>query len=130
MSPIPKIILGGIFGIVLFDGLASLASRSFGFPYVYATAGSWLIYAMVGFAIGRVAPISYAAAGVAFVALAESTIGWWLSWIIGPGRTKSGTINSTQVITAIVGVVVIGALIGGVAGALGRSGSKIETPAP
>jgi hypothetical protein len=130
MSPIPRIILAGTLGIVLFDGLASLASRSFGFPYVYATAGSWLIYAMVGFAIGRIAPVSYAAAGVAVVALAESTIGWWLSWIVGPGRTKSGTINSAQVITAIVTVVVIGALIGSAAGALGRSRPTIETPAP
>jgi hypothetical protein len=129
MSPIPRIVLAGVIGIVVFDALASVASRSFGFPYVYATVGSWLIYAMVGFAIGRIAPVSYAAGGVAVVALAESTIGWWLSWIIGPGRTKSGTINSTQVLTAIITVIIIGALIGAAAGAVGRSRPKMETPA-
>ena len=129
MSPIPKTVWAGVIGIVVFDALA-LASRSFGFPYVYATVGSWLIYAMVGFAIGRIAPVSHAAGGVVIVALAESTIGWWISWIIGPGRTKSETINSTQILTAIITLMLIGAVIGAAAGALGRSRQEIGTPAP
>jgi hypothetical protein len=130
MSSVVKIVAYGVVAIVAFDTIASLASRSFGFPYVYATAGSWIIYAAVGFAIGRLAPISYAAIGVATVGFAEATVGWWFSWIIGPGRTKSGTLSTTQFVTALLSVIVMGAIIGAISGAVGHSRPSHESPAP
>ena len=119
VTPLARIVSVGIGSIIAFDVLASLASRSFGFSYGLAAPGSWIIYAAVGFAVGRVAPVPYAAAAVALVALAEATIGWWLSWIIGPGRPSAGNPNTAQILIAIVTVVITGGIIGAIAGAFG-----------
>jgi hypothetical protein len=127
MSRVQKIVLAGTAGIVGFDVLASLASRTFDFPYVNATLGSLLIYGVVGFAIGRVAPMRYAMAGVVAVGIVEATIGWWLSWIIGPGRPVSGTIYPAQAFRVVISTMVVAAIIGAVAGLLGRSHPRGRT---
>jgi hypothetical protein len=126
-SAVTRMILVGVVAILAFDVLASLASRTLGFSYVYATPGSWFIYAVVGYAIGRIAPVSYATVGVVIVGIAEATIGWWLSWLLGPGRTQSGTITSTQVITAVVSIIVIAAIIGAASGSLGRARPRLSS---
>lgn len=50
--------------------------------------------------------------GVAFI---DATIGWWISWMVGPGRLPN-TISEKElpqkVVTAIVNVTVIGDLLG------------------
>jgi hypothetical protein len=121
-----KIVVSGAIAIVVFDVLASLASRSLGFPYAYATVGSWMIYAVVGYALGRIAPVTIATLGVGAVAFIEATLGWWLSWMIGPGRLKSGTMSATMLLSTLVGVIAIAAVIGAAAGAIGHSRAHVE----
>jgi hypothetical protein len=123
-----KLVWLGVLAIIAFDALASLASRSLDFPYLYATIGSLLIYAALGFTLGRTASVSFAAASVAVIAFADATIGWWLSWIIGPGKPEGGGASLTQIVTTVASVVAIGAIIGAVAGALGRSHPKLDAP--
>ena len=130
MSRVAQITAIGAAGIIGFDVLASFTSRNLGIPYSYGVLGSWLIYAMVGFSIGRIAPVAYATAGAANVALAEATIGWWLSWIIGPGRPKSVTLTPTQIAVTVVTAVAVGGIIGAIAGAIGRWRAKAATPVP
>ena len=110
----------GAAGIIGFDVLASLASRALDFPYVDATPGSLLIYGVVGFTIGRLAPVRHAIAGVVAVGTVEATIGWWLSWIIGLGRPMSGIVDPTQAFKVVISVIVVAAIIGAGAGAMGR----------
>jgi hypothetical protein len=128
LRSVVRLVLLGVLTVIAFDALASLASRSLDFPYLYATIGSLLIYAALGFTLGRTASVSFAAASVAVIAFTEATIGWWLSGIIGPGKPKSGLVSSTQIVTTVVSMVVIGAIIGAVAGALGRSHPKFDAP--
>jgi hypothetical protein len=73
------------------DLLASVASRTIGFRYSYATVDSWLIYAAFGFMIGRRLNAFAASQGVAVIAVVEAAIGWAVSWVSGPGRLPNGT---------------------------------------
>jgi hypothetical protein len=118
-----KIVVVGVACVITFDVVAAYASMSIGFPYPYAVVGSWVIYATVGFLVGRVSSVPHAVAGVANVALAEGTIGWWLSSLIGPGRPQAG-ISPNQLVATVVTLVVTGGIIGAAAGSVGRSGTN------
>src|SRR5262245_42187057 len=79
----------GVIVILLFDVIASIASRTFGFAYVRASVGSYVIYLFIGAIAARSsanAPLFVAAVTAGIVGLVEASIGWWLSWKIGPGR--------------------------------------------
>ena len=115
-----RITLIGMLTVLVFDTLASLASRSLGFPYAKAAIGSFVIYAAVGFATARVAPIATAAGVAAAVGLVEATAGWWLSWQFGPGRISSGAFSATIIQTVII-VMLTAGIIGAVAGVLARA---------
>jgi hypothetical protein len=117
--PLRPVALGAL-AIVAFDLLASIASRTLGFPYDWATPGSWLIYAAVGFVIGRQSDMRTASAGAAVVALVDATIGWAISWAIGPGRLPDGSPGIPLLIAAVIFLVITGAVIGAVAGLLAR----------
>jgi hypothetical protein len=107
-----RLVSWGALAIVVFDLLASVASRTIGFRYGYTTVGSWLIYAAVGFMIGRRADVGAAALGVAIIAVVEATIGWAVSWAIGPGRPPNGTPGIGVLATTVVLVAATGATIG------------------
>jgi hypothetical protein len=115
-----RVILFGSLGVLAFDVCASFASRALGFPYVYATAGSWLIYAIVGYAVGRVDTIPAAAMAGVIVAGVEATVGWWLSRLIGPGRPPSGVLSAPRIVRTVLIVSLAGGFIAGVAAAIGR----------
>lgn len=121
MSSSWRIVLMGAIAILLFDALASLASRTLKFPYVYATVGSWLIYAGVAFAAGQRASVPSAVVDTLLVGFVEATLGWRMSWLIGPGRTPSGVVTASQVVRALVVVLGTAAIIGAVAGAAGHA---------
>jgi hypothetical protein len=110
----------GALAIVVFDLLASVASRTIGFRYSYATVGSWLIYAAFGFMIGRRVNVGAASLGVAIIALVEATIGWAVSWAIGPGRPPNGIPSIGVLAITVVLVTATGAIIGALAGVLAR----------
>jgi hypothetical protein len=110
-----RIVLVGAIAILLFDALASLAARTLKFPYVYATVGSWLIYAGVAFAVGQRASVPTAVVETMLVGFVEATLGWRISWLIGPGRTPSGTVTTSQVARALLLVLGTAAIIGAAA---------------
>jgi len=116
-----RLVSWGALVIVGFDLLASVASRTIGFPYSYATVGSWLIYAAFGFMIGRRVNVGAASLGVAIIAFVEATVGWAVSWMIGPGRLPNG-IPSIGVfaMTVVLVATTTGAIVGALAGVLGR----------
>ena len=130
MSTTFRIALYGAAAITAFDVLASAASRALKFPYSYATVGSWLIYAIVAFVVGRRAAIPAAIAATMLVGFVEATLGWWLSWLIGPGRGPTGTVTQAQIIAALIFVLGTAALIGAAAGAVGHARPATEARAP
>lgn len=121
MPVIWRMALYGVIGVLGFDTLASFASRSFGFPYGYATVGSCLIYAILGIVVGRMATVATAAGTAFLVGVGEATVGWWISWQIGPGRPPVGKLTIGSVVLTILFVSVMSASIGAAAGALGRA---------
>ena len=116
--PILKIILTGCIVILAYDTVGSLASVVWDFPYSSLTMGSFLIYGIFGFVGTRYVNIKNGILAAGIVGLVEATIGWAISWIIGPGQPQISFGAFTIVITVIVvtiTAVIIGLLGSGVA---------------
>ena len=132
MLPPLRVALLGVVGILTFDVVASFASRVFAFPYVRATVGSYLIYFAIGFCAARastVAPLRTAAIAAAVAGLAEASLGWWLSALIGPGRMTAGVeLTLSRWIGVAIFVVAVAAGIGSVGGRVGRARPHINAP--
>ncbi len=129
MSVTRKIVLSGCLGIVAFDALASIASRLLNFPYPYATVGSFVIYAVVGFTAARISSVKAAALAGAMVGLTEATVGWGVSWLIGPGRVSNSGINLGTFVLTVILVSLVAGGIGAVGGAVGRRYASTSPPA-
>lgn len=114
----------GALAVIVFDLVASLISRHTGIPYVQFAVGSFLLYLcaglITGYAIGILASMVVAVA----LWLADTTLGWALSWIVGPGRPEPGVYNAAgDVIIAYVSILIGFGLVcttGGVVGRLAR----------
>jgi hypothetical protein len=120
-----RIALFGAIAVVYFDALAAGASRATGIPYGWATLGSWLLYAGIGFLAARAtpdAPLRAAALAGLVLGLVDASAGWAVSWALGPGRLTGGLTASRWLWTAmLVTTLAVGvATLGGLAG---RSGS-------
>ena len=86
--------------IVLLDVVAALATMRYGFDYDRTAWISYTIYALAGFfaarCTGATAPveatygIALGALGGASTALVDSSLGWAVSWVMGPGRPPGG----------------------------------------
>jgi hypothetical protein len=120
--PVPswRIACLAVSAILIFDLVASLASRTLGFRYAYATLGSWLIYAITGFVAARHGGVAAAATAGAVVGFAEATLGWAISWLIGPGRLPSGTPSLGRIASTVLTVTLIGAAVSALGGVAGR----------
>ncbi len=109
--------------IVLYDTIAAIISIGTGISYGWFSLGSFVIYLLFGFLTGRVSLWYLGALTGALIAVAESTIGWAVSWSIGPGRPTEEMNIAVLIIGAILLVVPIGAitgLIGGLASLMSK----------
>jgi hypothetical protein len=114
--------LGG--AIVLFDAVASIASRQLGFPYTNAAVGSYILYAIGGFLAARRVNLTFAAQLGVVLGLVDATLGWAVSSTIHPNAPPMPRITiGTWVFVASVVVLtsVVCALVGG---AIGRATGK------
>jgi hypothetical protein len=116
--------------IVLFDAIASIASRQLGFPYTDATVGSYILYAIGGFLAARRADLAFAAQVGAVLGLVDATLGWAVSSAIHPNVPPMPHLTLAMwLFVAIVVVLtsVVCALVGGAVGrATRRSSSSIH----
>lgn len=113
-----KVIGIGIAAVLVFDTLASLASVALHFPYAYASFGSILIYASIGFAVFRSNGLRSAIVAALLVESVDATIGWGISWVIGPGAIPEGQVNAFFIATTIAFVMLFAvacALVGATA---------------
>jgi hypothetical protein len=90
MPRIARGILWGGAAVIGFDLLGSLASEVLGFEYGVLAIGSLLIYGAVGAYVGQHEPVRRAAAAGLGVGAIDATLGWAVSWVIGPGRPEPG----------------------------------------
>jgi hypothetical protein len=97
--------------VVLFDAIGAFAARTLDFDYSVLSIGSWFIYAAAGFfAAERSRWVPGILAG-ATTGLADATLGWWVSWLIGPGR-PAGEWNALMLMAAAISVVITASLVG------------------
>ena len=82
--------------VVIYDIAASLASRSLGFNYAHASIGSLIVYAGSGAIAAKVAAFEQALLVGAVAGITDATLGWWISWKIGPGRIAGGALSLSE----------------------------------
>jgi hypothetical protein len=56
--------------------------------------------------------------------IADASAGWWVSWLIGPGRPPSGSINLTQWLVTAAMVTTVGCVVAGVSGVIATWGRR------
>lgn len=106
----------GMLLIIVYDTIAALISKKFGFSYSYAAIGSAVIYIYVGYhaACNCGAPSSMVTSALA--GFTDATLGSLIAWKIGPGRPPSGTLSLSEWSIATVSVMGIAALFGFIGG--------------
>lgn len=104
----------------MFDTLGSIASQNLGFPYYWLTVGSFLIYVGIGFSASKSNGLMYAPLAGSIMGFIDSTLGWYISWIIGPGRLAEMELTIFAVITGVIFVTLLGAVLGFIGGLIGR----------
>jgi hypothetical protein len=107
------------FAVIVFDAIASLASLALGFPYTYAAFGSAVLYIAFSFFAARKFGFWAAVLLGAAMGIADATIGWAVSWVIGPGRLAAGTPTLSVWLYTATFVVVLGAIYGLIGGGIG-----------
>ena len=109
MSAFWKIVGLGVLAVLAFDTAASFASTSFGFPYKNAAIGSVLIYITVGYLVFRRSGFFSAIGAALLIEVVDATLGWYISWQIGPGALPVEQATIAVIATAIVIVFIIAA---------------------
>ncbi|SRR5258707_10342379 len=88
MQPIILVLVVGAIAVLVLDTIGSFASRRFGFNYGSLRVISWVLRIGTGFFAARYGSISLSVLVGGIVAFIDATLGWYISWIIGPGRPK------------------------------------------
>lgn len=112
--------------VLVLDTVGSLASNAFGFRYRSLAWGSLIIYAAGGFFAARRGGLRTAALGGGAVALVDTTLGWAISWALGPGRPPAGYTG----LGPIVGTVALAWLTGLASGVVGGLLARFPTRRP
>ena len=117
MQPIILVVTIGVLAVLALDTIGSLASRRFGFKYGSLTLFSWALRIGTGFFAARYGSLKLSFLAGGFVALIDATLGWYISWIIGPGRPKDNVTVESMAWTVLI-VTLVGASLGYVGGLL------------
>jgi hypothetical protein len=118
---IARLVLLGAVAVVAWDTIASFAARILEFPYVWASVGSWILYLWIGYqAAAPPRGVAAAAGAAAAVALVDASIGWAISWKIGPGRPTDAQMSGVALVGTVITVMAFMALVGALGGAARR----------
>ena len=115
MSPFWKSVGFGVVSVLVLDTAASIASARLSFPYAYASAGSLLIYLAIGYVVFRTGGLAKAIGAALVVETVDATLGWFISWKIGPGALPAEQSGTGAIVASIVFVLlfsVVCAVIG------------------
>jgi len=120
MNPTAKIVIVAIVGVIVLDALASVASRTIGLPYSLAGVVTIAIYCATGFYATRYVNLKVGLLASAIVGFVDSTVGWAISWIIGPGRPEGETIAISGLVLTIASVILVATISGLLGGILSK----------
>lgn len=119
-----RIALLGCVVIVAFDALASVAAETFDFSYASLWPVSFALYALFAFlAARRAGSLTAGVTAGVLVAATDATLGWAVSWWIGPGAPDASDRDAGNLVFAALFVVSVGAALGLLGGWLGRRAS-------
>ncbi|MGH9946541.1 MAG: hypothetical protein ACRD6X_05015 [Pyrinomonadaceae bacterium] len=107
--------LAGMFGIVIYDFISAFISSSTGISYGFFSVGSFLLYILFGFLVGRTSRWYFGTIAGAMLGLAESTVGWAISWNLGPGKLDV-EMNAIFIALTIVFVIILATIFGLIGG--------------
>jgi len=120
------ILIGGMVAVIVFDALGAFASKRLGFGYALLIPGSLLIYGTVAALVARRRDVGEGLLAALALAITDLTLGWTVSWFIGPGRPAGG-VTIMSVLGAVITAFVLAGLAGTIGGWIGirfrRSGS-------
>ena len=116
-----KIVLIGAMAVLVFDTVASVLSLSTGLTYGWFSIGSSALYLIFGYLAARRSKWFFGGLVGAFLGLVDSTLGWTISWTIGPGKPD---IEMNIVLLAVTVVFVM--IVAAVLGLIGGLGSLIK----
>lgn len=108
---VSAVIAIGCVAVVAFDLLGATASRWLGFPYARLAAGSYAIYTATSVEAAQRGPAWMGIVAGVTVAFVEATIGWAISWWIGPGRPPV-TLSRARMFRIVALVTMIGLVCG------------------
>jgi hypothetical protein len=111
-------ILVTLFLVVGFDALGSFLSRSFHFEYTRLMWVSFLIYVLVGNWGAHRRGFVYGMLLGTFAGLVDSTIGWFVSRMIGPFLQTDIAVIGPLVVVIVIVVVTATAFLFGSVGAV------------
>lgn len=114
-----NVVLLGIAAVVVYDTLASIGSLALGFPYAGAAVGSLAIYFGAGFFAARYKSRWFGLLAGLVVGLSDATIGWGISWALGPGRFPAGTFTFVQLLLSAASAVVLATICAGIGSVIG-----------
>jgi hypothetical protein len=117
MQAIILILVVGVVAVLMLDTIGSIASRRFGFQYGSLSILSWVLGIGTGFFAARYGSLSLSLLIGGIVAFIDATLGWYISWIIGPGRPKN-RITAALIAKTVLIVTLTGAALGFVGGLL------------
>lgn len=126
MSSVPRIILFGAVLIVVYDTVTALVSAGFGVSYGIFAIGSFLISFLFGLLAARKSRWFVGAIAGAVIAFSEATVGWAISWAVGPGKPPV-EMDAFAIVVTIALVIPIGAflgLLGGLFSLIGKGNAQ------
>ena len=116
-----RIAVVGAVAVLGFDAAMAFAARRYGFDYTRGIVGSLLIYLAVGyFAARQGGPLMNAAVAGAIVGFIDASIGWAVSYWIGPGRDPRVQLTPGVWVSTAVFVILLAGGCAAVGGAIGK----------
>jgi hypothetical protein len=126
--PIAPIIAGGDVSVVAFDVLGSLICKATGMSYDLLWPGSVIIYGTVAALVGRRRDWHTGLFAGFAMGGADLTGGWWVTWMIGPGRPASG-FSWPTILAGAMSALAIGGIVGSIGSWVGVRISHLRGPA-
>jgi len=116
-----SVIFGGVMVVLGYDLVASLASRASDTNYGLFSIGSFFIYTLFGFLLGRTGKWWFGGLCGLLLGFADSTLGWLISWYIGPGKPP------VEMNVVLIGItIVLVTLTAGIFGLVGGAVSLVR----
>jgi hypothetical protein len=127
MKKTAQIILLCCLAALAFDAAGAFLARLLDFPFAYLSPIPLLIYALAGFLVAPGRSIRAGFWAGAIVGFVDTTFGWAILWIIGPGDVSALQPSLDMLVGAVVIAVLLGAICGLVGGAIGLKLRKPNT---